>query len=228
MANTKYESGMYVRTPKKPEWGTGRVLAVEGQTVTAAFRGDPERGVRRIGVQYVPLVIAEGDGDPVLADLPPLSAFEQGWRIGDPNHRPLWRAIAGEFTALTDGKYPVTPSEGPLARFMQLHVASFGTKNVHYEWLLRSGGIMDVALHVELNDQPTSLKWLEPVAAQAGRIAEGTGHELRCGPFGDQSAQATFTIPCEHEQGRGLEAAPEAARTMVTLVERTLPICGSV
>ncbi len=69
-----YHEGLVVLHPRKPEWGPGRVLAVQGSRVTVYFRdlpGDhPEDAVRTIDTTFVSLNSADNQSDPFLDNLP--------------------------------------------------------------------------------------------------------------------------------------------------------------
>lgn len=222
-----YKPDMYVRHPNKPQWGPGRILATSENIVTVVFRDDPDRGKRNIRVDRVSLEVIDAKPDPILDRLPALGYFEIGWRVGDPNCAPLWAQVAEEFNRLSSGRFHVTPSDSPFAKFVQLYV--FGNPNLHYEWLLRTDDRrLDVALHAELQDQEESLGWMEPVATAKATIEEGVTYRFICGEFGNLSAQAAFTIPYEHGNGREKEVAPVAASVMALLIQRTFKLCPKV
>jgi hypothetical protein len=42
--NAPYRVGMIVENTKKPEWGPGKILAIEGNLLTIYFRDDREAG----------------------------------------------------------------------------------------------------------------------------------------------------------------------------------------
>lgn len=67
----KYETGMLVRHPAKPEWQLGKVLAASGQDLFIYFKGDHEQEYRRFRPQDVSLEIVPEQPDPVLDNLPP-------------------------------------------------------------------------------------------------------------------------------------------------------------
>jgi hypothetical protein len=70
-----YETGVYVKHPRKPEWGLGRVLLVQSSKVWVYFRDlpgrHPEDAVRTIDTRYVQLDDATEQSDPILDNLPP-------------------------------------------------------------------------------------------------------------------------------------------------------------
>src|SRR5947209_18496363 len=72
---TNYEVGLIVVHPRKPEWGPGRILAIDGSKIKIYFRdlpGDsPENAVRTIDVRFVTLNCADNQSDPLLDNLPP-------------------------------------------------------------------------------------------------------------------------------------------------------------
>jgi hypothetical protein len=70
-----YQVGSLVIHPKKPEWGPGRILHVEGTKVTVYFRDapgeHPEDAVSKIDTRVISLPNAASQSDPVLDNLPP-------------------------------------------------------------------------------------------------------------------------------------------------------------
>lgn len=75
----EYRLDMLVQHPAKPEWGPGKILAIEGTIVTVYFRDAPEAkaqdAVKRIDVSLVELQVASSQSDQMLANLPP---FKEG------------------------------------------------------------------------------------------------------------------------------------------------------
>jgi hypothetical protein len=49
------EPGMLVRNPDAPEWGTGQVQSVVGQTVTVNFREEGKVVINAVHVSLVPV-----------------------------------------------------------------------------------------------------------------------------------------------------------------------------
>lgn len=74
MNTRKYEVGSIIRHPRKPEWGPGRILAVQGSNVTVYFRdltaNNPEDATRTINVDLVALETSGIQSDPLLDNLP--------------------------------------------------------------------------------------------------------------------------------------------------------------
>ena len=62
MAAQDYEVGMIVENPRAPPWGPERIIAIEGQTVTVHFRGDPAKeaggAVKKISLDYCTLAVS--------------------------------------------------------------------------------------------------------------------------------------------------------------------------
>lgn len=50
-----FEQGMFVSNPKKPEWGTGLILDVDGAVLKIVFQNDEKNRIRRIDPSYVNL-----------------------------------------------------------------------------------------------------------------------------------------------------------------------------
>ena len=71
MSTSHIEQGTVVRHPKKPEWGLGKVLAIEGDVAKIHFKDDSGPDYRAIRTDIVSLVRADVQSDPVLDNLPP-------------------------------------------------------------------------------------------------------------------------------------------------------------
>ena len=67
--------GLIVTHPKKPEWGPGRVLDLQGTHAIVYFRDipgdDPNLAVRTLDLQYASLNTGDVQSDPLLDNLPP-------------------------------------------------------------------------------------------------------------------------------------------------------------
>lgn len=224
MTGKDYCVGNLVQHPK---WGLGRILVVQGDTVTVAFKEDTAKNMRRINVNVLPLEVAPITTDPVLDNVPSLEFFERGWRIGEPNYLPLWKAVTTCFCALTRNQLDVDPGESPYCKFRQLLL--FPNSLTHFEWLLRiEDGQLDVALHAELKNLPKSLRWLQPVLDHQREIAADVPYRFDGGRWTNDSAHARFIIPYRYQAGTEMEIASVAAQTMKTFVERVTPILASV
>lgn len=77
MKTLKYEVGMLVDHPNRPQWGPGKIVHVEGEKIHVYFRDAMERTARRIAFGVVPLPLAESQTDPML-DLLPKPNMEAG------------------------------------------------------------------------------------------------------------------------------------------------------
>lgn len=97
----RYEEGLIVEHPRKPEWGPGRILAVRGTRITVYFRdirGDgPEDAVRTIDIKVVPLDLAAMQTDPILDNLPP---YRDGGFAHPPAKRVTWDEGMQKFHSL--------------------------------------------------------------------------------------------------------------------------------
>lgn len=71
MKTEALNQGDLVEHPKKPEWGLGKVLTVEGDVVKVHFKEDSERDYRAIRTDVVDLIKADQQSDPILDNLPP-------------------------------------------------------------------------------------------------------------------------------------------------------------
>lgn len=79
MSIRSYSVGEIVLHPNKPNWGPGKILAVEENCLRIYFRDIPESNVgdavKKINLDYVSLQIAPSQNDPQLDNLPP---FKEG------------------------------------------------------------------------------------------------------------------------------------------------------
>ncbi len=79
MTDQTYKVGLVVENPKAPQWGPGKILAIEGRTVTVYFRDFTERkrgdAVKKISLDHVELAVSRSQSDPMLDNLP---AFSNG------------------------------------------------------------------------------------------------------------------------------------------------------
>lgn len=80
--------GTIVLNPKKPEWGPGRVLDVNGTKLVVYFRdvsaATPELAVKTLDSKIVTLERAESQTDPLLDNLPP---YRNGKFVRSPRPR---------------------------------------------------------------------------------------------------------------------------------------------
>ncbi len=143
-----YEVGRIVAHPTRPEWGPGKVLSVDGDTVTVFFRDIPvfrsADAIKRICVTVAPLAIAELQTDPWLSALPaardggprlPLphftpkqavDAFRSRFRAGceDPDYQvsergPVWRAHEILCDELGEGRGETMLTNGKVAEVVK-------------------------------------------------------------------------------------------------------------
>jgi hypothetical protein len=68
MARVKYEAGMIVEHPNRPDWGPGKILSVTNDTLAVRWRdvqvGAAAEHVKTMRVDYVPLRLATSQDDP--------------------------------------------------------------------------------------------------------------------------------------------------------------------
>lgn len=99
-----YSEGLLVQHPRMPDWGPGKVLAVEGTKLTVYFRDlpgkHPEDAVKKMDVGRVPLEFAEVQSDPFLDNLP-------SFRDGKFDKPPRTRLTLKEGIALFHHRYPL-------------------------------------------------------------------------------------------------------------------------
>ena len=81
-SGTPFPPGTLVDHPRLPEWGPGKVLAVDGANVTVYFRDAPEtrpgQAVKKINTCLAPLRKAGKQSDPFLDHLPPFDGVGFG------------------------------------------------------------------------------------------------------------------------------------------------------
>ncbi len=70
MADKKYEVGLLVRHPTKPEWGIGKIVALDSNVAKIHFKNDQEE-YRAFSLARVRLEPAEIQSDVALDNLPP-------------------------------------------------------------------------------------------------------------------------------------------------------------
>jgi hypothetical protein len=93
---------------------------------------------------------------------------------------------------------------------------------IHYEWLLRKDGRLDVALHFEFPTQQLSERYLELLRPHEGDIREGVPYPFTLDSHAPKSSQACFALPYDPKEPAGIAA--EALRVMELLIERTWPV----
>ena len=86
MSGKPIEQGVVVFHPKKPEWGLGKVLTIEGDVAKVHFKDDSGPDYRAIRTDIVSLIRADVQSDPVLDNLPPFvgdqfEVLERGARL---------------------------------------------------------------------------------------------------------------------------------------------------
>lgn len=79
--NRPYEVGTIVRHPKKPEWGLGNVMKIEGNVANVSFKDDVSEDYRKIRTNLIDLERAETQSAPAVSQYPHFaSSLEMEWR----------------------------------------------------------------------------------------------------------------------------------------------------
>ena len=127
----------------------------------------------------------------------------------------FWRAVAEEFNKLG-------MSFRASGRSCGVHMClRFGCAHVHYEWIVRrQESYLDVALHFEFDDRQESFRWLDVIKPHVQSITRDIGLSFQLMPWGRKWTEARFRLPYDGDFP-GVELAPEAARIMKILIERT-------
>ena len=77
----KYRIGMIVEHPNKPEWGLGKIQALNENRAVVYFRDFPEKqpgeAQKTISLDYINLKISSIQSDPLLDNLPP---YKEGYK----------------------------------------------------------------------------------------------------------------------------------------------------
>jgi hypothetical protein len=116
---------------------------------------------------------------------------------------------------------PATLPPKAKGSFVQVLIAS--DKQVHYEWVIRNGRFLDVALHFECPRREASMAWLKLFDKQLDSIKGGSGHGMQTGAFGEKCAEICYRIPFEGSTP-ALKHAEEAAEAMTVLIEKTFGV----
>jgi len=133
----------------------------------------------------------------------------------------FWRFVADEFNRLGTHLRATGRASG-------LHMClRCGCPSVHYEWIVRRRDArLDVAVHFEFDERHESMQWLEILKPHVPAITDGMNLELELVPWGRRWAEARFRLPFTGSfPSEGL--APDGARVMKVLVERTWPFIRS-
>lgn len=70
MTDAKYQIGLLIRHPARPDWGLGKILTLDASVARVHFKNDVE-DFRAFSLEKVAFDVAEVQSDPVLDNLPP-------------------------------------------------------------------------------------------------------------------------------------------------------------
>jgi hypothetical protein len=134
-------------------------------------------------------------------------------------YRGFWKLVSEEFNKLDTDLH--SPDSGYSGTYMKLGIRQ---KGIHYEWYLRRlENRVDASLHFEFDDRDESIRWLELIKPHTQEITRGIDLDFTAEPWGKRWAEVRFRIPYEGTFPNK-DVAPQAARVMRDLVDRTLPI----
>jgi hypothetical protein len=139
-----------------------------------------------------------------------------------PEYPPLFKAIAEAFAKLQPRfNLRSSPKSGCLW-------ASVGYGSVHYELApYRSKKYLAISLHLEADDDELNQACLAPIAEEEEAVAQGVDVPFVAESWGKRWAHAEFRLPYEDLRDTG-HLAPEAARLMKILMDRTWPLLEPV
>ena len=130
----------------------------------------------------------------------------------------LWQAIAEEFNKL-EGSFKVEQVRPLTSLRMPMHDSGY---EMRYEWWLwRDHGFLGACINFSSNDIQENLRLIEIIRSHESQIREGIDLEFRS--RSRKTAYAEFRIPYEGDFP-STNIAPEAARVMKLLIDRTWPL----
>ena len=101
---------------------------------------------------------------------------------------------------------------------------TFGSKIAHYEWMVKKKRkVIDVAVHFVTDDRERNLALTDVLLKKCPDLGSGIEYPVESGPQGAKNSFVQFAIPYQHEFLND-EAAEEAARIMVLLIQRTIGV----
>ncbi len=137
--------------------------------------------------------------------------------------------IPALFTDILKAFKPMGPRftrrEPPRSWFMQLSV---GHSSVHYEWMpYWQKGYLAVAIHFESPDKDVNEARLAALVERQADIVKGIDATFVAERWGKKWTKAEFRLPFEDLKDT-VQLAPEAARLMKILIDRTWPLVEPV
>lgn len=129
----------------------------------------------------------------------------------------FWEKVAARFNE-TDSKLKIEKIHKGCYQQIQT-----GIKSVHYEFLIRRGSLLDIAIHYETQDKDKNYRMLSVLLHHKDQITKGITYEFSSSPAENKHASAFFTIPCEN--GYDSETIiTQAVNLMNIFIDRTLDI----
>jgi hypothetical protein len=96
MRPAKFQVGMLVEHPARPQWGLGKIVAMDDERLYVVFMGDLAFKAKAFIRTIAPLSIAEKQTDTVLDTLPPAKLLEGSWELPRNYARLMLNAGAGQ------------------------------------------------------------------------------------------------------------------------------------
>jgi hypothetical protein len=93
-ASTEFKVGMLVEHPARPQWGPGKVVAVDESRLHVYFKNEIEAKAKTFMRSMAPLKVCHDQNDEVLDSLPKASQQSGEWMLPKNYEKVLSRAAA--------------------------------------------------------------------------------------------------------------------------------------
>lgn len=136
-------------------------------------------------------------------------------RLKDTSFAVFWKKVSEEFNKMGSGLF----IEKIANRYYQQ--IQTGIKNVHYEFLVRRGSSVEIAIHYEGSDKARNHEMLSKLLVDKDDITKGIEYVFSVGPAGNKYASAFFSIPFDGNLDSN-ELATACSGLMTQFIQRTL------